>query len=116
MIKAMNKNYGRTDLARIAAKAMIDRGLTAEFSSSALDQLAALDKHSQEYASDIRDLRPLLWCSIDNEESRDLDQLTVCESLPNGAVKVLVAIADVDTLVKKGSPIDDCAQRGNDAR
>ena len=111
MIQPMNKQYGRADLARIAAKAMVNRGLTAEFSSSALNQLAAFDKPSQEYASDIRDLRTLLWCSIDNEESRDLDQLSVCENLANGAVKILVAIADVDTLVKKGSPIDDCAQQ-----
>jgi exoribonuclease II len=111
MIKPMNKQYGRADLARIAAKAMVDRGLTAEFSSSALDQLAAFDKPSQESAADIRDLRSLLWCSIDNEESRDLDQLSVCDVLPNGAVKILVAIADVDTLVKKDSPIDDCAQQ-----
>jgi exoribonuclease II len=111
MINPMNKQYGRADLARIAAKAMVDRGLTAEFSSSALDQLAAFDKSSQETATDIRDLRSLLWCSIDNEESRDLDQLSVCDVLPNGAVKILVAIADVDTLVKKDSPIDDCAQQ-----
>lgn len=107
----MKKQYGRADLARIAAKAMVDRGLTAEFSSSALDQLAAFDKPSQESAADIRDLRSLLWCSIDNEESRDLDQLSVCEVLPDGVVKILVAIADVDTLVKKDSPIDDCAQQ-----
>lgn len=111
MINPMNKQYGRADLARIAAKAMVDRGLTAEFSSSALDQLAAFDKPSQETATDIRDLRSLLWCSIDNEESRDLDQLSVCDVLPNGAVKILVAIADVDTLVKKDSPLDDCAQQ-----
>ncbi len=112
----MNKQYGRADLARIAAKDMADRGLTAEFSTSALNQLAAFEKPSQEFVADIRDanirnLSSLLWCSIDNEESRDLDQLTVCERLPNGALKVMVAIADVDTLVKKGSPIDDCAQQ-----
>ena len=107
----MNKQYGRADLARIAAKAMVDRGLAAEFSTRAIDQLAGLEKLSKEVASDIRDLRQLLWCSIDNEESRDLDQLTVCEILQNGAIKVLVAIADVDTLVKKASPIDDHAQK-----
>ena len=107
----MNKQYGREDLARIAAKAMVDRGLTADFSTASLNQLATFDKPSQEAAADIQDLRSLLWCSIDNEESRDLDQLTVCEVLQSGAIKVLVAIADVDTLVKKGSPIDECAQQ-----
>jgi exoribonuclease II len=107
----MNKQYGRTDLARIAAKAMVDRGLVAEFSTASLNQLATLHASPQESAPDIRDLRSLLWCSIDNEESRDLDQLSVCERLANGSVKVLVAIADVDAFVKKGSPIDDCAQQ-----
>jgi exoribonuclease II len=111
MIASMNKQYGRADLARIAAKAMVDRGLVAEFSTASLNQAATFEKQHQESAPDIRDLRSLLWCSIDNEESRDLDQLSVCELLPNGVVKVLVAIADVDTLVKKGSPIDDCAQQ-----
>ncbi|MEQ1535702.1 MAG: RNB domain-containing ribonuclease [Burkholderiaceae bacterium] len=107
----MNKQYGRADLARIAAKDMVDRGLTAEFSTASFSQLETFDKPSQESAPDIRNLSSLLWCSIDNEESRDLDQLSVCDVLPNGAVKILVAIADVDTLVKKGSPIDDCAQQ-----
>ncbi len=54
----------------------------------------------------LRDLRALLWCSIDNDDSRDLDQLSVAESLPNGDVKVLVAIADVDAAVPKASAID----------
>lgn len=107
----MNKQYGRKDLARIAAKAMVDRGLVAAFSSESLNQLASLDTQKQETSPEIKDLRHLLWCSIDNEESRDLDQLSVCEVLPNGTVKVMVAIADVDTLVKKGSPIDDGAQQ-----
>src|SRR6185436_6873723 len=60
--------------------------------------------------SAIRDLRTLLWCSIDNDSSRDLDQLTVAERLPAGAVKVLVAVADVDALVKTASPIDRHAE------
>lgn len=107
----MNKQYGRADLARIAGKAMVDRGLAAEFSTDAIEQLAELAKNSEERSPKIRDLRQLLWCSIDNEESRDLDQLTVCETLQNGAIKVLVAIADVDTLVKKGSPLDAHAQK-----
>ena len=51
-----------------------------------------------------------MWCSIDNDDSRDLDQLTVAEQLPDGAVKILVAIADVDAIAKKGSAIDDHAR------
>ncbi|MEN9982541.1 MAG: hypothetical protein RI918_510 [Pseudomonadota bacterium] len=93
----MNKQYGRADLARIAAKAMVDRGLVAEFSTASLNQLAAFDGSHQESAPDIRDLRALLWCSIDNEESRDLDQLTVCERLPNGAVKVSQYVSGCQT-------------------
>ena len=58
----------------------------------------------------LRDLRELLWCSIDNDDSLDLDQLTVAEAMPGGNVKILVAVADVDALVKDGSAIDDHAR------
>jgi exoribonuclease-2 len=58
-----------------------------------------------------RDLRNLVWCSIDNDDSRDLDQLTVAEVMEHGAVKVLVAIADVDSRVRKNSAIDDHARQ-----
>lgn len=54
----------------------------------------------------LRDFRDLLWSSIDNDESRDLDQVEVAEQMPNGAIRVLVGIADVDALVAKGSPAD----------
>ncbi len=52
----------------------------------------------------------MLWASIDNDDSQDLDQLSVAESLAGGAVRILVAIADVDAIVKIGSPIDDHAR------
>ena len=52
----------------------------------------------------------MIWCSIDNDDSRDLDQLTVAEAMPEGAVKILVAIADVDAVVKKQSALDDHAR------
>jgi exoribonuclease-2 len=55
-------------------------------------------------------MRSLLWCSIDNDDSRDLDQLTVAEQLPDGNVRAIVAVADVDAIVKKGTPIDDHAR------
>lgn len=105
------KHYTRADLARIAAQAMVARGLTAAYSPQAQQQLASITRPSNENTAGIRDLRHLLWCSIDNDDSQDLDQLSVCELLGNGGVKVLVAIADVDTLVKKGSPIDACAEK-----
>ena len=59
----------------------------------------------------MRDLRHLLWCSIDNDDSRDLDQLTVAEQLEDGAVRIMVAIADVDSLVKKDTAIDGHARQ-----
>src|SRR5438045_9777658 len=55
-------------------------------------------------------MRELLWCSIDNDDSRDLDQLTVAEDLGGDKVRLLVAVADVDALVTKGTPIDDHAR------
>jgi len=58
----------------------------------------------------VRDLRNLLWASIDNDDSLDLDQLTVAEAIPGDKVKILVAVADVDSIVKKGSAIDDHAR------
>jgi exoribonuclease-2 len=61
--------------------------------------------------ADIRDLRSLLWSSIDNDTSRDLDQIEVAERLPNGTIKVLIGIADVDAFVAKRSPIDEHAAK-----
>ena len=58
----------------------------------------------------VRDLTGLLWCSIDNDNSLDLDQLTVAQAMPDGKIKILVAVADVDSLVKKGSALDDHAK------
>jgi exoribonuclease-2 len=102
--------YTRADLARIATDAMTERGLEPEFSAEVQQQLAQITSPGAEAGADIHDLTALLWCSIDNDDSRDLDQLTVCEVLPRGAVKILVAIADVDTLVKKGTAIDEHAR------
>jgi len=96
----------RSHLQRIARRVMLERGLLPDFSSQALAELSSLQEPQTTDDAATRDLRHLLWCSIDNDDSRDLDQLTVAEALDNGAVKVLVAIADVDGLVKKGSPID----------
>jgi VacB/RNase II family 3'-5' exoribonuclease len=98
----------RSILARISDKAMLDAGLLSEFSRSALAELGRLSGPATE--AGLRDLRNLLWCSIDNDDSLDLDQLTVAEALPDGTVKLLVAVADVDALVKARSAIDADAQ------
>jgi len=107
-----NDKQDRVLLQRIARRAMVERGLLPDFSPRALAELDGLPGPAAQTEKAMRDLRRLLWCSIDNDDSRDLDQLTVAEALPDKSVKVLVAVADVDTLVKKESAIDEHA-RGN---
>lgn len=89
---------------------MIERGLQPDFSPAALSELHALSQPARESGAQIRDQRGLLWASIDNDDSRDLDQLSVAEEGPDGATKILVAVADVDGLVKRGSALDDHAR------
>jgi VacB/RNase II family 3'-5' exoribonuclease len=103
-----NQKHDRSILQEIAHKAMLERGLLPDFSSAVLAEVNRLHGSIVESAK-IRDLRDRLWCSIDNDESRDLDQLTVAESLPAGQTRILVAIADVDSLVKDGSAINEHA-------
>jgi VacB/RNase II family 3'-5' exoribonuclease len=97
-----------TDLTAIARQAMLQHGLEPEFSAAAERQAESLSQPHPK-APAIRDLRALLWSSIDNDDTRDLDQLVVAEPLPNGAISIRVAVADVDALVKRGSAIDDHA-------
>ncbi len=101
----------RSILQRIAHRVMLEKGLVPEFPPPALAELAGIHGPATVAGESTRDLRSLLWCSIDNDDSRDLDQLTVAEAMPNGAARVLVAIADVDALVKKGSALDDHARQ-----
>src|SRR5271169_5681518 len=99
----------RSDLHEIARRAMREKGLMPDFPKAALDQLEAIAGPAPVKGDGLGDLRSLLWASIDNDDSRDLDQLSVAEALQSGNVKVLVAIADVDALVNKGTPLDDRA-------
>jgi len=99
----------RSDLVRIATEAMTERGLEPEFPPGVQQQLSGITGPGREPGARILDLTALPWCSIDNDDSLDLDQLTACEVLADGAVKILVAVADVDALVKKGSAIDEHA-------
>ena len=90
---------------------MLERGLLPEFSAAAMRETNALKGAANASpAGDIRDLRHLLWASIDNDDSLDLDQLSVAERRDGGTVCVWVAIADVDALVHRGSAIDNHAQ------
>jgi VacB/RNase II family 3'-5' exoribonuclease len=104
-MKAKDKPH-RSILQGIAHQAMLDRGLLPGFSAEALAELGRLQVPAATAGEPVRDLRNLLWASIDNDDSRDLDQLTVAEAMPGDRIKVLVAIADVDWLVKNGSAID----------
>jgi len=106
----------RAILQSIAQRAMLERGLLPDFSSAVLAELdriqapAGVNGGSVGDPFEIRDLTDLLWASIDNDDSRDLDQLTIAEALPGDKVKIRVAVADVDALVKNGSAIDEHAR------
>jgi exoribonuclease-2 len=103
---SQERRASRSDLARIAGEVMTERGLEPEFPAAVLAQLATITGPGRDQDPHIRNLTALPWCSIDNDDSLDLDQLTACESLAAGAVKIFVAVADVDALVTKGSAID----------
>lgn len=100
------KRQDRLTLQRIAHQAMLDKGLSPDFPALAVAELEQVTGPATSSDPAVQDLRHLNWCSIDNDDSRDLDQLTVAESLSSGMVKVRVAIADVDAIVRKSSAID----------
>ena len=99
------------DLAAAARQAMTERGFEPEFPPAVAQQLDQLRRNPPQPPASARDLRSLLWSSIDNDTSRDLDQIEYVEALPNGSQRVLIGIADVDAFVPKGSPIDQHAMR-----
>ena len=105
-----NDKQHRAILQEIARRVMLERGLLPDFSVAALSELAGIQGPATTDGEQVRDRRDLLWASIDNDDSRDLDQLTVAEAMPSDKVKILVAVADVDAIVKHGSAIDDHAR------
>lgn len=109
MVNAGNGRQ-RATLRRIARRAMLDRGLEPDFSPAAARELERIGRAPTRGILSPRDQRDLLWASIDNDDSRDLDQLTVAEQLGDGSVKIRVAVADVDALVKEGCAIDGHAR------
>jgi VacB/RNase II family 3'-5' exoribonuclease len=105
-------NPSHLDLQATAKEIMQQYGFEPDFLAPVATQLANLGQQPQVSPSrDVRDMRNLLWSSIDNDTSRDLDQIEVVESAPIGNVKVMVGIADVDTFVPKATPIDQHAAR-----
>src|SRR5512136_2067532 len=106
-----NAKQHRAILQSIAQRAMLERGLLPDFSAEVIAELGKIQAPAiARNDKAVRDLTNLLWASIDNDDSRDLDQLTVAEALPGDKVKILVAIADVDLLVRNGSAINEHAR------
>ncbi|MBU3551345.1 RNB domain-containing ribonuclease [Polynucleobacter sp. MWH-Berg-3C6] len=104
------KSYTKADLARIAVIVMKEKGLEPDFSKEVHDQLHLINSPGEDSDASIQDLTELLWCSLDNDDSEDLDQLTACSSIGNGTYKIYIAVADVDALIKKDTPIDEHAK------
>jgi exoribonuclease-2 len=103
----VNSPSGREWLREIARRAMTQRGFEPDFPPAVLSEAAAMTQPAERPQSPpATDLRELAWCSIDNDDSRDLDQLTVAEELKDGSLRLLVAVADVDAAVPRGSAID----------
>jgi len=104
------RSQQRALLLRVARAAMLKYGLEPDFPAAALTQVQGLAPAPAVDAG-VRDLRALPWCSIDNDDSRDLDQLTAAAALDDGGARVRVAVADVSALVSPGSAVDDHASR-----
>jgi len=96
------------ELVRLAKQVMVEQGLEPEFPHDALKQIQEIQQPA-EPPGESQDLTSLLWCSIDNEDSRDLDQLTYAQKGANGKITIWVAVANVESLVSKNSPIDNHA-------
>ena len=96
------------NLVAAAHAAMIEHGFKPDFPDGIDAELAAIQAHAaspsaQSSASEFKDLRGLLWSSIDNDTSKDLDQIEWAEQLPDGRIRVLVGVADVDARVAQGN-------------
>ena len=108
MADGSRHNDRTADLSRLAREAMLQRGLAVDFPAAVIEQTEKIPGPAE--SSAVPDKRHLLWCSIDNDDSRDLDQLTVAEDLGGHSVRIHIAVADVDALVPKETPIDEHAQ------
>jgi exoribonuclease II len=98
-----------THLHQIAVEAMRSRGLLPAFAPQALQEAEAARHITPERNNTILDLRHLIWFSIDNDDTRDLDQLSVAEALAGGVTRLMVAVADVDAKVAPGGAVDSHA-------
>ena len=107
-----NPTPAHLDLQATAKQLMQENGFSPDFPAPVAAQLTSLASQPPITANGkIRDLRNLLWSSIDNDTSRDLDQIEYAERTANGDVKIMIGIADVDAFVTKQTPIDQHASR-----
>src|SRR6202451_1334498 len=108
-----NNSSPHIDLQAVANDVVRQHGFNPDFPPAVQQQLMDLRAHPPAIATggSVRDLRSQLWSSIDNDTSRDLDQIEVAERLPNGDVKVLIGVADVDAFIPKQSAIDQHAAK-----
>ena len=106
-----NQTNNKVSLIQIARDAMVSNGMDPDFPIDALEQLKSIQGPAQEPAGSLKDMTQLLWCSIDNDDSRDLDQITLAEKLSDNKIRLWVAVADVDAVVKIKSPLDLHAQK-----
>ena len=104
IVRCHQNNSNGGALKSIARRAMLDNGLDPDFAPAVAEQLRGVDKPAREAGAQVRDLRALLWCSIDNDDSRRPEtSYQSPRARMNGATRILVAIADVDALVAAGS-------------
>src|ERR1035441_7847586 len=95
------------NLVAAAHSTMIEHGFQPDFPKGTDTELSAIQAHPEEPAvPEAQDLRKLLWSSIDNDTSKDLDQIEWAEQLPDGRIRILIGVADVDGTVHKGTPLD----------
>src|SRR5579872_7013194 len=104
-----NANPTHLDLQATAKQIMEEHGFEPDFPPQVSQQLSSFKELKIPIDGKVRDLRDLLWSSIDNDTSRDLDQIEVAEHVSNGDVKVMIGVADVDAFVAKETPIDQHA-------
>jgi VacB/RNase II family 3'-5' exoribonuclease len=105
--------HDQPDLYAIARQTMIDAGFEPDFNNDVQDEARAASVKAHDVVTDssIKDLRDLLWSSIDDAKSRDLDQVEYAETLSSGDIRLLIGIADVDAVVSRGSAIDKRAEQ-----
>ena len=107
MHSTKNLNF---NLVAAAHADMMEHGFQPDFPAGTDTELASIKAQAELPAKDVQDLRELLWSSIDNDTSKDLDQIEWAEQLPDGRIRVLIGVADVDIRVPRGSLLDKHAQ------